>query len=617
MIVRMPSTILVGLLLSATNQGGNVMHGSNVNLILCEARQSSSGGSSGRSIPSRRSNTGSHPSARSNSRRSSSSSKSSTRMDEYDDITESGFSDDVSEDDEVSDSQGYDQEIDDDYDNDGDDYDDFEHERESQRQRMPQSRSTHRTALSKVSPPSRSSKTRPRPSQPSSRASRSSQTSSRSSSRKVTPYNSRRRPPSAFSRGLTALRDSIPDPQTLKDTAISSISSARETTTRISSSLYREVKILSSSELEQAFLKATIPNDSPAKEKHVERLVMITYQVSAGFNIFEVVLRKLWSRMVESDWRTTIKAVYVLHRFGTDGSPQQQMALKTMLREMRRTRDPKRKAKYFNTKQLLEGDSTPANIMFRTFLARYAHYVLLRVQCFGGMFSEIDPKGQTSSLISEKPITSTRLKKECLDAAQVVLKAGLACKLKPMEECENTVVAMERVVSDMIGLTTAVAAALNSALNDNTNTTVDKNLIKLWCEFYSKELLPQTKAMIKSATPTLDAFGIFLPSRMGTTVSQDLLQKGLTYTPPTGTPHPKDVKEDEKSVQEDQEFHDKEGREEDEAKETDATKKDNNAKSHGDDATSNNHQVQENIEDEDDDEYDEYEYDEYYDTEFN
>jgi len=33
--------------------------------------------------------------------------------------------------------------------------------------------------------------------------------------------------------------------------------------------------------------------------------------------------------------------------------------------------------------------------------------------------------------------------------------------------------------------------------------------------------------MVKSTAPTLDAYGLFLPSRMGANVSQDLLQQGL------------------------------------------------------------------------------------------
>merc|ERR1712125_208096 len=38
---------------------------------------------------------------------------------------------------------------------------------------------------------------------------------------------------------------------------------------------------------------------------------------------------------------------------------------------------------------------------------------------------------------------------------------------------------------------------------------------------------PQTKAMIKKTSATLDRYGIFLPSRMGASVSQELLEKGL------------------------------------------------------------------------------------------
>jgi hypothetical protein len=45
-----------------------------------------------------------------------------------------------------------------------------------------------------------------------------------------------------------------------------------------------------------------------------------------------------------------------------------------------------------------------------------------------------------------------------------LLKAGVVCQLKEGEECENTAIASELVASDMIGLTTAVAIALNRAL---------------------------------------------------------------------------------------------------------------------------------------------------------
>lgn len=164
--------------------------------------------------------------------------------------------------------------------------------------------------------------------------------------------------PSTFSRGLTALRDVIPDPAAVRDATAKTISAARDTSSKISSTIYREVKGLTSSELEQVMLKATRPDDTPVKGKHVERLVGVTYQISARYDIYDAVLRKLWGKMAEKDWRTTVKALYILHRFSADGAPEHQAALKARLRELRRTRDPKRKDKYFNSKQLLAGDTT-------------------------------------------------------------------------------------------------------------------------------------------------------------------------------------------------------------------------------------------------------------------
>lgn len=342
-------------------------------------------------------------------------------------------------------------------------------------------------------------------------------------------------PGSAFTRGISALKNTMPDLETVKNAASSSIKVARETTSSLSSNLYREVKGLTSSELEQVMLKATRPDDTPVKGKHVERLVGVTYQISARYDIYDAVLRKLWSKMAEKDWRTTIKALYILHRFSADGAPDHAPSLKARLRELRRTRDPKRKDKYFNSKQLLAGDSSPENIKFRAFMSRYAHYVLLRAQCFGGMFDEIssvpktpDSKKKTGKSSGPKPITATSLRSEHLEAAAMLLKAGVACQLKDGEECENTAIAAERVASDLIGLNTAVAIALNRALKNADNLkTADHALLKKWCEFYKDELQPQTKAMVKKTSPKLDAYGLFLPSRMGTTVSPEVLEKGL------------------------------------------------------------------------------------------
>jgi len=348
--------------------------------------------------------------------------------------------------------------------------------------------------------------------------------------KQVVSFIDRRQQPSTFSRGLDALRSSMPDPSSVKEAAMKSLSVARETTSGLSANLYREVKGLTSSELEQVMLKATRPDDTPVKGKHAERLVGVTYQISGRYDIYDAVLRKLWAKMAEKDWRTTIKALYILHRFSADGSPDHAPALKARVRELRRTRDPKRKGKFFSSKLLQAGDNSEETAKYRAFMGRYAHYVLLRAQCFGGMFDEIaapSDKDSKKKKAAPKPITSTSLKVDHLDAAKLLLKTGVACVLKNGEENENTALAVERVASDLLGLTTAVAGALTRALKNVDLNGADPVLIKKWCEFYSEELLPQTRGMVKKTAPKLDAFGLFLPSRMGPTLSQDLLQKGI------------------------------------------------------------------------------------------
>eukprot|EP00592_Proboscia_alata_P029626 CAMPEP_0194443114 /NCGR_PEP_ID=MMETSP0176-20130528/126522_1 /TAXON_ID=216777 /ORGANISM="Proboscia alata, Strain PI-D3" /LENGTH=673 /DNA_ID=CAMNT_0039269323 /DNA_START=162 /DNA_END=2184 /DNA_ORIENTATION=- len=292
----------------------------------------------------------------------------------------------------------------------------------------------------------------------------------------VVPYINKAQ--SAFTRGLTTVRNSIPDPATIASTTKSALATARSTTTHVTKTISREFKGLTSSELEQVMLKATRPDDTPVKGKHVERLVGVTYQVSGRFDLYSSVLRKLWKKMLEDDWRTKIKSLYVLHRFSSDGAPDHQQNLKLRLRELRRSRDPKTKEKYFNTKLFLKGTVTADNKAFRDFLARYAHYVFLRVQTFSGMFIEIAPP-DTPPQRNERPSKSKSPQRptpptppssplpsrQVLEGAKLLCQsASQACVLKDGEVCENTAIAVERIAADMIGLTTAVAVSLNRCL---------------------------------------------------------------------------------------------------------------------------------------------------------
>jgi hypothetical protein len=76
-----------------------------------------------------------------------------------------------------------------------------------------------------------------------------------------------------------------------------------------------------------------------------------------------------------------------------------------------------------------------------------------------------------------------------------------------------------------MGLTAAVATALKRELKQSSSDT--EELTKQWCEFYADELLPETKKFCKKVTNKLDAYGLYLPSRISASLSPELLEKGL------------------------------------------------------------------------------------------
>merc|ERR1719356_2400552 len=145
--------------------------------------------------------------------------------------------------------------------------------------------------------------------------------------------------------------------------------------------------------------------------------------------------------------------------------------------------------------------------------------------------------GKRSKLAKGKPPLSA----EHLKFARMVLKAGLACALRDGEETESSAACCERVAADLLGLTSSVAAALTRELGPEDERPGDEPseeedalrsptpaLVREWCEFYSDELLPETRKFVRKASNKLDAYGMYLPSRPKTTLSRDLLERGLS-----------------------------------------------------------------------------------------
>ena len=194
----------------------------------------------------------------------------------------------------------------------------------------------------------------------------------------------------------------------------------------------------------------------------------------------------------------------------------------------------------------------PENQGYRAFLSRYAHYVLTRAQTFGGVFNEISlasmpsssssppskkgsSSGRSKSKVDGKKPKNPPLCEEHLKFAQMVLKAGLACTLHEGEDSESTAMCVERVAADLMGLTAAVATALKRELKQSSSSSGEVSssssssdeLTKQWCEFYAEELLPETKKFCKKVTNKLDAYGLYLPSRISASLSPELLERGL------------------------------------------------------------------------------------------
>ncbi|CAM9732279.1 unnamed protein product, partial [Ectocarpus sp. 12 AP-2014] len=108
------------------------------------------------------------------------------------------------------------------------------------------------------------------------------------------------------------------------------------------SSAYREAKSLMSSEMEGVVLKATRPDDLPVKPKHLEALMRPTVEMPKEFNVYLPVVRKLWSKMADREWRVSAKALYILHRFAADGSIEHASNLKESVAVLRTHHDSRR-----------------------------------------------------------------------------------------------------------------------------------------------------------------------------------------------------------------------------------------------------------------------------------
>lgn len=154
----------------------------------------------------------------------------------------------------------------------------------------------------------------------------------------------------------------------------------------------RLAKAYYSSEYEKFLLTATWPSDQRVPQHLTKRLVESVARFPARPHAlpeddpYRVTLRKLWKKMVEKDWRTSLKALYLVHALSRQTPLKNSRALSKMLKSMLGDVDPKTGRKYFNRRDLVahKRDDRAARLV-----DAYNGLVLRRALLFAGKFEDV------------------------------------------------------------------------------------------------------------------------------------------------------------------------------------------------------------------------------------
>jgi len=220
----------------------------------------------------------------------------------------------------------------------------------------------------------------------------------------------------------------------------------------------RAAKAKTSSDFEKLLMRATSPVDAPVTRPDMELVLkeIKTFPRKARRqgtqNPYEKCLHKLWTKMTDPDWRTTAKAVGVLHRIARDARPQDRAlfaAQAAKLKKSRRTKASKKtKAlawRYLNDKAV--GDSLNlGGEPYSEFVTAYFAFVSMRLASFTGRFEELvqplglageetpapkkgggkSKKGKKQAVVVEVEVVQECVSAEVLSAAKEAVELALA-----------------------------------------------------------------------------------------------------------------------------------------------------------------------------------------------
>jgi len=297
----------------------------------------------------------------------------------------------------------------------------------------------------------------------------------------------------------------------------------------------RLAKAYYSSEYEKFLLTATWPSDQRVSPQLAKRLVESVARFPARPHAlpdddpYRVTLRKLWKKMVERDWRTTTKALYLLHALSRSTPTKNARALSRTLKSMVGDADPKTGRKYFSRRELvsLRGDDAGDR---GAVVDAYAGFVLRRALLFAAKFDDVSPpkkkKGEEAPTCAADEIDGLALKRAqnallVLEHALQFLRVALDDP-DPRRQHLVVVSCVELVVADVVDAWGAarsgcggLAAALAAGATGDDADAAAAALAKY------ASLRPKAKKAAKAALKTLRFFDLRVSANLGDDATAD------------------------------------------------------------------------------------------------
>ncbi|CAM9249081.1 unnamed protein product [Ectocarpus sp. 8 AP-2014] len=296
----------------------------------------------------------------------------------------------------------------------------------------------------------------------------------------------------------------------------------------------RELKGSISSDLEKTLIKATRPDNDPAKRKHVNLLLQAAEhafpvymnpknggQAAWKEGPYWMTLHKLWRRMAERDYRTASKAVYVLHRLARGTTAESWGYFRSTLQEMRRDEDKGTKSRYFSRRVIsnVDDDGRP----FSEWLDAYAEFVLLRLQSFSPELGEL------AAIDAETPHEKAS---RSLEKAAKLIEAALACEIGPDLDNDVTCDGLKLVIEDLCEVWSLFQQKLEIRLQQRFTaggfSSGELRRTLSFLEFYLEQL-SAAQGLVQESHRLLALYSHAVPKGLGDDLATEMLQEQVAW----------------------------------------------------------------------------------------